>query len=281
MHYILLYNPLSKNGKTNKITNKLAKQLEKQGHTVSNGSLLDIKDVGEYIESLKDDDNIVIIGGDGTIHYLANAISEYEIKQNVYGLKNAGTGNDFIRSLKSKSKLVLINDYIKNIPKVKNDDSPENYFVNSVGIGIDAAVCEMVNSSRKGKSDSNYFKSAFRAFKISKRFELDVTIDGKKMEVPKTWFAVVANGGYFGGGMKLSPKSDRLDDILEVILVKDVPKWLLFFIFPTIYLGWHKIFRKYVKFYEGKHIVFQAKEGQFVQHDGESYYPVQRMEVKR
>lgn len=281
MHYILLYNPLSKRGKTNDINKKLTKYLNKKGHTVSSGSLLDIKDVGAYINSLKDDDNIVILGGDGTIHYLANAIADYDIKQNIYAVKKAGTGNDFVRSIKGKEKLVLINKYLKDLPKVKNDDLPENLFVNSIGIGLDAAVCDMVNASRKGKSDSNYFKSTFTAFKISKRFNLNINIDGKEINSPKTWFAVVATSRYFGGGMKISPKSKRLDDTLEVILVKDVPKWLLFVIFPTIYLGIHGIFRRYVKFYKGKHIVFESNEGQYVQHDGESYINIKRVEVNR
>lgn len=281
MHYKLLYNPLSKNGKTDKLTKKIKKYLHKKGHTTDVGSLLEIIDVGAYIKTLKDDDSVVILGGDGTIRYLANAIRNYDVKQNIYTVKKGGTGNDFVRSLKSKEKLILINDYIKDIPKVFNDEEPEKCFLNSVGMGLDATVCEMVNASKKGKSNSNYFKSTYNAFKISKPFNLDITIDGQHLNVSKTWFALVTNGAYFGGGMKISPKSDRMDDILEIVIIKDIPKWLLVIIFPTIYLGIHKIFRKYVNFYKGKHVIMEVKEGQYVQHDGESYYPVNKVEVTR
>ncbi len=281
MHYELLYNPLSKNGETHKLTSRLARKLEKKGHTTSIGSLLDIKDVGEYISSLKDDDNIVILGGDGTMHHLANAIAEYDIKQNVFAVKNAGTGNDFVRSLKTGKRLKRINDYIQGLPNAKNDDGEAVYFVNSVGMGIDAYVCELVNHSRKGKSDSNYFKSTIKAFTKAQRFDLDVTIDGEKKSFKKVWFAVITNGKYFGGGMKLSPKSDRLDDQLEVVIVSGLSRFFLMLVFPTIYLGIHRIFKRWIKFYKAKHIVFEAEEGQYVQYDGESTYPVKKLEVHR
>lgn len=282
MHYILLYNPLSRNEKTKNIAYKLEKKLQKKGHTTFIGSILDIVDVGEYISSLKDDDNIVILGGDGTIHHLVNNVRGYDIKQNVYTIKKAGTGNDFVRSLRGNGMFVLINDYIKDVPRVRHNKEEEyKVFANSVGMGIDAHVCELVNRSRKGKSDSNYFKSAFKAFTTSKPFNVAITIDGKREEHEKVWFVLVTNSTHFGGGMKVSPKSKRLDDILEVIVIKRVPRFLLFLIFPTIYIGLHRLFKRWVKFYEGKHIVLETKEGQYVQHDGEAYYPVSYIEVER
>lgn len=277
MTYHILYNPKSKRGKTTKLLKKIHKKLK--NHTIFVGSLLDIDNVDTFIDGLDPTDKIIILGGDGTLHHLANALKGKTVIQDILVTKNAGTGNDFVRSIKKGEKaFIRINDYLKDLPKELDENK---VFLNSVGLGIDAYVCYLVEGSEGGKTEGNYFKSAYHAFKVSKPHNITLTIDGVETTHKKVWFSVVCNGKYFGGGMKISPKSKRLDDILEVVVVKNVGKFLLFLIFPTIYLGIHKIFRRYVKFFQGKHIIIQTDNDVHVQYDGEAYYPRNRIEVKR
>jgi diacylglycerol kinase (ATP) len=58
------------------------------------------------------------------------------------------------------------------------------------------------------------------------------------------------HGAYFGGGMKIAPKAHRKDAHLDLVIVKNVPKWILILIFPSIYFGGHVIFKKWVKVYK-------------------------------
>lgn len=280
MTYHILNNPKSKRGKTTKLLKKLHKKLK--NHNVFVGSLLEIDDVDDFIKQLDENDKIVILGGDGTLHHLANKLKGKDIKQDILVTRNGGTGNDFVRSIKKGKRgfFIRINDYLKNLPTEYNNEK-ETVFLNSVGLGIDAYVCYLVEGSEGGKTEGNYFKSAYRAFKVSKPHTINLTIDGVETTHEKVWFSVVCNGKYFGGGMKISPKSKRLDDELEVVVVKNVGKFLLFLIFPTIYLGIHKIFKRFVKFYKGKHIIIKTDQDVHVQYDGEACYPRNKIEVHR
>ncbi|MFA5719791.1 MAG: hypothetical protein WC939_01880, partial [Acholeplasmataceae bacterium] len=167
-----------------------------------------------------------------------------------------------------------------NLPKDVSTQS-DRLFLNSVGLGIDAYVCFLVEGSDGGKTEGNYFKSAYRAFKLSKPHNISLWVDGVEFKHEKVWFTVVCNGKYFGGGMKISPKSKRLDDELEVVVVKGIGKFLLFLIFPTIYLGIHRIFKRFVKFYKGKHIIVETDRDVHIQYDGEAFYPRNKIEVHR
>lgn len=281
MNYIILYNPLSNSGKSMKVVDKIKKRLEKKNHTVDVGSMLEIEDVKSFIESLNMDDKIVIVGGDGTLHRLANKLKNHTVKNDIYVARKAGTGNDFVRSLKQKGFLIRINDYLENIPSAKLSTGEEFFFLNSVGAGLDSYVCYLVNGSIEGKTEGNYFRSAHKAFKEFKRHEIKLTIDGKEILFNDAWFSVVANSKYFGGGMKISPKSVRNDDILEVVVIKGIPKFWLILIFPTIYIGIHTIFKRWVKMYKGRHIIIESTMDNYVQMDGEAFYPVKRIEVRR
>ena len=50
---------------------------------------------------------------------------------------------------------------------------------------------------------------------------------------------VVANGRYFGGGMKMCPDADVGDGLLDVVMIGDVTKRDLALTMPKIYRGTH------------------------------------------
>ena len=59
-------------------------------------SLLDIKDMKEFFDSLGEDDEVILTGGDGTMNRFANDLYGYEFRNPVYYVKS-GSGNDFYR----------------------------------------------------------------------------------------------------------------------------------------------------------------------------------------
>jgi len=283
MHYIILFNPKSNRGKSNNTVLKYSNKLEKKGHKVETGSLLDIKDVGSYLTSLDKEVKIIIIGGDGTLHYLANALMPYEVKNDIYIVRKSGTGNDFLRSIKKKQRgfLIRINDYIKDLPYEILSDGNKRYFINCVGVGLDAYTCFLVGGSIQGKTQGSYLKSAYKAFKETQKHNITLTVDGVKEEHKNVWLTLIANSPYVGGGMKISPKSKREDDILEAVVIKRASKFVVFLILPSIYLGFHKIFKRYVKFYKGKHFILESEQDNYIQYDGEPMYPMKRVEIHR
>lgn len=276
---IILYNPLSRNGKNIKYVKKLTAYLIKQNRQVETYSLLEIDDVDQFVLAHQTSERVIIVGGDGTLNRFANRIYGLDIKQDIY-MYQAGTGNDFIRSLKTKKKLVPIKQYLANLPKVIVNNQ-EQLFLNGAGLGLDGYVGYLVNAGQGKKNKANYFKNAFIAFKRFKPIEAEIEIDGLKIHEKKVWMTCIMNSPYFGGGMKIAPKAKRLDKDLQLVVVKNVPKWILVLIFPTIYLGWHVIFKRWVKFYQGNQISIHFKKGTYMQIDGDEQYPIQDIKATK
>ena len=274
---IILYNPLSNKGKNIKIAEKLHKKAIKEKRSSKIVNLLEIKDVQAFLNGYNEEDRMILIGGDGTLNRVVNQIKGIVIKPQLYMYK-AGTGNDFMRSIKSKKHLVDIKPYIQNLPILKVNGK-EELFLNGAGVGLDGLVCYNVNTSKESKNKSNYFKNAFKSFMSYKPVSVLIDVDGKVWEENKVWFVTAMNAPYFGGGMKLAPKKLRELNHLELVVIKKVPRWLIFMIFPTIYLGWHKIFRSFVRFYKGQHIKVSMLTDSYLQRDGEHEYPVREFEV--
>lgn len=274
---VILYNPLSKAGNNEKIAKKLVKKLNKKAIQTEIIDITKVLDVNDFLTSHKTAERFIIVGGDGTLNVLANKIKDIKIKQDIY-LYKAGTGNDFARSLKQKGKLINIKKYLYNLPVIKFNDN-EKMFLNGVGLGLDGLVVHMVNQSKFKNNKANYFKNALSGFKQYKPNISEVIVNGKTIKIDKTWFVAVMNDKYFGGGMKLAPKASRDSDDLQLVIVKDVPKWLLFLIFPTIYMGIHTIFKKYVNIINTKEIEIKFKDKQYLQIDGEDYKDVEYVNV--
>ena len=55
-------------------------------------------DYKKFFKELKSEDEVVFLGGDGTVNYLINEIDGMNVKNNIYLLAN-GSGNDFLNDI--------------------------------------------------------------------------------------------------------------------------------------------------------------------------------------
>ncbi len=275
---VILFNPLSNNGKNIGLAKKLANNYAKNGETVKVLDILEIGEVHTFLNGFTKEDKIIILGGDGTIHRIANKIYGVEILPEVYIYK-AGTGNDFIRSVPVNKKLALVKPYLKKLPSYTLNNE-KNLFINGVGLGLDGMVCYKVNASKSLKNKANYFKNAFKSFIEAKRFDATITVDGQEMLFKKVWFASIMNSKYFGGGMKIAPTKKRGSNDLELVVVRGLPKYLLILLFPLIYVGLHRFIFGAVKFIRGREIIIETNDALYLQVDGEDHFPVSKVSAK-
>jgi diacylglycerol kinase family enzyme len=275
---IILFNPLSRNRKKEKFIQGIVEHLEDKGNEVKTQNLLDITDVKGFLETLDPHDRLILVGGDGTLNRLANKIYELDYPNPLY-MYQAGTGNDFIRSLKTKEKIVLIKPYLKDLPTVTYERRNQ-YFLNGAGAGLDGFIGHLVNHSKYKKNKLNYFRHAFEGFIKFKPIKATIHYENETVQENKVWFVSVMHAPYFGGGMKIAPKASRNERSLYVVMVKKIPKWLLIFIFPTIYLGWHVIFRRYVSIKRVDQVKITFEKGTYMQIDGDVMYPIDSFEAK-
>jgi len=79
---------------------------------------------------------------------------------------------------------------------------------------------------------------------------------------------VVANGPFFGGGMKISPGADPADGVFDVLMIGDLTKRDLLLTLPKTFRGTHLPHPK-AELLRGVHVTVEAPEALPIQLDGE------------
>ena len=235
----------------------------------------------EFVNSLKENDEIVICGGDGTLNYFINHVDCDNIKNNIY-LYPTGTGNDFLNDLNEKDtkEPVLINDYLNNLPTVTINDKKMK-FINGVGYGIDGYCCEVADKLRETTDKPiNYTSIAIKGllFHFKKRIST-IKIDGKAYQFKNVWLTPTMKGRFYGGGMMVAPAQDRFKDDLSVVVYKTRSKLKALMVFPSIFKGEHVKKEKVVKIFKGKEIEVSFNIPCALQVDGETILNVKSYKV--
>ena len=229
-------------------------------------------DYPEYLKNLAADDELVLIGGDGTLNYFINAVKETEIKNNIY-LLGAGTGNDFFNDIgKQAGDEVLINEYIKNLPIVYVNGM-EKLFINNMGFGIDGYCCEVADQIKETNPQEkiNYTGIAIKGLLFHfKPCHAEVIVDGVKHEFDNVWIAPTMKGKFYGGGMKMAPSQDRSSDKLSLVIYHCPSKIKALMSFPSIFKGEHVSKTDIVDIFTGNEITVRFSRSCAAQIDGET-----------
>ncbi|MCF0117237.1 MAG: diacylglycerol kinase family protein, partial [Bacilli bacterium] len=238
-------------------------------------------DYKKFFLSLQPNDEVVMVGGDGTLNYLINHVDCDSLKNNVY-LRPCGTGNDFLTDIEGKSEEILINKYLKNLPTVIVNG--ERYkFINGVGYGIDGYCCEVADKIKEKQPNKaiNYAGIAIKGILFHfKPKTATVVVDGVQSVHKKVWLAPSMKGKYYGGGMKIAPSQDRNSKTLSVVVYKTPSNLKALAIFPSVFKGEHIKKDKVVKIYTGKEITVKFDAPCALQIDGETVLGVTEYTVK-
>lgn len=277
MKYVL-YNQLSRNGKC---INDIEEFVNEPNTNVI--SILDVDKTKGVIKNLTNEDSLVILGGDGTLNHFVNDFYNVDFPCDLF-FYSKGTGNDFYNDTKTDddSKLIRINDLIKNLPKVIVNEN-EYYFINGIGFGIDGYCCEKGDIlQKKSNKPVNYAGIAIKGLLFHyKTPNAKVTVDGVTKEYKHVWLAPTMKGKYYGGGMIIAPQQNRSDSecyVTNVVMHKS-KKLKTLMMFPTIFKGGHVKYTKYVDIRKGKHIIVEFDRPTALQIDGETIVGVTRYEV--
>ena len=241
MNYIL-FNPLANNGKGTEGLDAVIAAAG-QRHPGQTPVLVDVtkEDEAALLLGLSAEDEAIVCGGDGTLHYLINALDGAVPAAPVY-IWRMGTGNDFLRDVlgKEKTRMVRLNEYIKGLP-VGEVNGRRRRFLNNVSFGLDGQVCELgeQEKARLGRP-VNYIRLALRL--VTRDYRLAraaVTVDGETRTYDRVWVASAFNGRYVGGGMKLAPDQDRTGDKLCCVVLYGMGRVKALLNLPRVFWGGH------------------------------------------
>ena len=196
---------------------------------------------------------IVAVGGDGTLHEVANGVIDSATEAAV-GYVGQGTGGDFRRSLGCEHRLDAYVDAIASGKTRQIDagrlryratDGAEStrWFVNILSAGMGGLVDWYVADTSKALGGkAAYFVASTRALLACRRARVrcDVSLEGDEHQrVVETFMIAICNGRYFGGGMHVAPMA-KIDDGRFEVVSMDATSKLAFATFSRrIYDGTH------------------------------------------
>ncbi len=188
---------------------------------------------------------VIAIGGDGTVHEVANGLAGSEIP---LGFIPAGSGNDFAKGLQIPKQSKQALERALSGHKRKMDIAYINHeiFINVAGIGFDAQVAKTANQAPYKKWLNHFRLGAFcyviSFFKVIFRYqptEVYLMIDEREHAFKDVWLVAVANAPFYGGGMMICPQAKCDDGLLHICVVHGISRWKLLTLFPRVFFGRH------------------------------------------
>ena len=201
--------------------------------------------------ALKDDRRfLVAVGGDGTIHEVVNGMIENDAPVRadaVLGIAASGTASDFIKTFgipalpaHAAAHLDGPESFAIDIGKViyETDGGRESrYFCNIAEVGLGAIVARRASSLPRVLGPLLYPLALWLALMSNRKSQVKVDLVDRTYEGPM-FNLVVANGQFFGSGMKIAPRAAPTDGLLD-IQVQHASKIEMLAQWPKVYRGEH------------------------------------------
>lgn len=280
--YVFIVNPTSGNGRGAAVWSEVESRLQTLAVTYrvrftsapDEGSTI----VAQELQGREDHEikAIIAVGGDGTIHDVVNGLV-HSGRSIPLGVIPAGSGNDLARVLavtkwEKALEAIVEGETVPFDIGVVND---RHYFINSVGVGFDAAVSwvsnrawykNWLNKLRLGKLA--YVISVIRLLFTYRSDRITIETENMKKTWDKAWLVAVANIESYGGGMKICPDAQYADGKYQLCIVHGISALHLLMVFPKVFSGSHKGHRA-VELIEAKQIRIETTRRSYVHMDGE------------
>jgi len=209
---------------------------------------------------------VVAVGGDGTVSEVVNGIAGNDVE---LGIVPAGSGNDFIKALRVPQRpmdalSVIERGHSQEVDLGKHDGG---FFINVAGAGFDAETLNTNKNIKFLRGPLAYVTSVILTLIRYSPKNAEITVDGKTY-YRKLWLVAVANGQYFGGGMKISPDAVIDDGMFDVCLVNEISRFEIIKFLPKVFSGAHRDHKAF-QVIRGREVKIEFEAPTMVQADGE------------
>jgi YegS/Rv2252/BmrU family lipid kinase len=199
-------------------------------------------------------DCVAIVGGDGTLNEVSQAYVAADgtpLPGPDLALIPAGTGGDFRKTFGLGLDVEEAAQRLKQseprpldlgILELEDHDGKRvvRAFLNITSFGIGGLTDRIVNATPKwmgGKAA--FFVGSLRAMFVYQNAPVRVSVDGRTLVDGPIFNVAVANGRFFGGGMKIAPEADPSDGQFDVVALGDFSRAGAVALSSHIYKGTH------------------------------------------
>ena len=298
MKYSFIVNPNAGNGQGLKKWNRVRAFLDRNGFdydiffTTASGDAA--RRARELSEACTEPTEVVVVGGDGTVNEVVNGLRL--LAPVTLGYIPAGTGNDFARSMRFSMNPIHVIKGFTRMHRVEavdygvltcGDGETVRRFINSSGVGYDAAVCTAL-ARRRAKSrfpfhplwKLGYILEGIRQFMKARPSRGYIILDGdRRMEFNNILFVSSHIHPFEGGGFRFATYADPKDGILEICVISGSNKLMLI---PVLCSGrWKGLkSRRGVRLFQCREAHIHLDHGLPVHTDGEVIRSQTDMDVR-
>ncbi|GAA0919360.1 diacylglycerol/lipid kinase family protein [Nonomuraea longicatena] len=236
----LLVNPAARGGRTVRLLAPVVRRLRAGGADVS---VIVGDDPADALQRAvtavaEGPDALVAFGGDGLVHLAVQAVAGTGVP---LGVIPAGTGNDIAAALglPVKDPLAAAETVLRMEPRrIDAARAGDEWFAGVLCCGFDSRVNERANRLTWPPGRARYLVALAEELRAFRPIPFRVTLDGEVVE-REAMLVAVANTGSYGAGMRVCPDARPDDGLLDVLILRAVPKAEFVRVFPSVYRGTH------------------------------------------
>jgi len=187
-------------------------------------------------------ERVIAVGGDGTAHEVANGLLTAGFNAlPALGVVSVGTGNDFAKmtnSARLRPAEAIAAFAAGTTRRFDVGEAWGEYFVNSIGVGLDADVARRVNLYKHWPGALGYVVAALGAILHRRSLDLQVEVDGTSWGGP-TVVLEIGVGPCAGGVFYLTPDARPDDGLVDVCAIGPFGLGFLLTKAPRVLTGRH------------------------------------------
>lgn len=184
-------------------------------------------------------ERLLVAGGDGTVHYTVQGLAGSDCALAILPL---GSGNDVAAALGMPAELpaavtAAAEGPIRRVDLARVDG---RFYAGVAGVGFDSAANETANRirTRRVPGSALYLYAVLHTLLTFRAPRYEILYHRGRFS-GQALMVVLANGPRFGGGMRIAPRARMEDGLLDLVIVRAVPRSTFLAVFPKVYRGAH------------------------------------------
>lgn len=204
----LIFNPISGQGRSKKITEAIAKEL---GSNQIQCELIESRrnyEGSSLLDELKRQDVVIVVGGDGTMAGLLPYLAESQVP--VY-MAPAGNESLFARGFSMRRDAAdIAAAFRQGLVEEHSFGLANNLpFFTMVSVGIDSLIVHDVHANRTGPvGNIGYVWPAVKNFLSYQPPKITLEVDGERVLEGEAGYLIIANSPQYALGLNLVPEAD-------------------------------------------------------------------------
>ncbi|MCF8429035.1 MAG: diacylglycerol kinase family lipid kinase [Bacteroidia bacterium] len=271
---LFLVNPFAGNGNALNAANYAMAIMKQNGYDTALLVSEELGDLSKFTYQFKVENifKIAVLGGDGTMHEVVNAIMKNQQWINIpIAIFPCGTGNAFNHdigclSINKATKLLLYGKpTLLDLCEVITNGSSIWSF-NSVGCGMAAHTNKLAEKLRF-LGDKRYTIASLIKIITMPTIKAKVTFNNQVYD-KEFCLMLACNTRYTGKGMLAAPFAKLNDGLIDFIIIKKASRFRLLMMLPKVFNG-NYLNSSLVKLVQTNHIKIETKTPKIINIDGE------------